>query len=138
MSDTLARNSYEEYEILAGNVINCAFRREACRCLKRCIDDCKDMSKEDIQKNMYEMAKAHLESHTFAAASIAEMEDILDRKTGFVKAMWCGDSACEDKIKDVTGGVKSRCIPFEEENLGDTCACCGRPAKHMVYWGKQY
>ena len=54
MSDTLARNSYEEYEILAGNVINCAFRRDACRCLKRCIEDCKDMSKEDIQKNIYD------------------------------------------------------------------------------------
>lgn len=54
MSDTLARNTYEEYEILAGNIIDCAFRREACRCLKKCIDECKDMSKDDIQKNIYD------------------------------------------------------------------------------------
>lgn len=52
--------------------------------------------------------------------------------------MWCGDSACEDKLKDATGGVKSRCIPFKEEHLSDVCVCCGKPAKHMVYWGRQY
>ena len=52
--------------------------------------------------------------------------------------MWCGDSACEDKLKDMTGGVKSRCIPFHEEHIADTCVCCGKPAKHMVFWGKQY
>ena len=51
---------------------------------------------------------------------------------------WCGDSACEDQLKDETGGVKSRCIPFEEEHLSDVCVCCGKPAKHMVFWGKQY
>lgn len=55
-----------------------------------------------------------------------------------IKAMWCGDSACEDKIKEDTGGVKSRCIPFEEEQLSDVCVCCGKPARHMVYWGRQY
>ena len=37
-----------------------------------------------------------------------------------------------------TGGVKSRCIPFEEEHISDVCACCGKPAKHMLYWGRQY
>ena len=52
--------------------------------------------------------------------------------------MWCGETACEEEIKEITGGVKSRCIPFVEENLGDTCACCGKPAKHMVIWGRQY
>ena len=56
---------------------------------------------------------------------------------GFVKAMWCGDEECEDKVKEITG-VGSRCIPLEQENLGDTCVCCGKPAKHMVYWGKAY
>ena len=52
--------------------------------------------------------------------------------------MWCGDSECEDKLKDVTGGVKSRCIPFEEENVSETCVCCGKKAKHLVVWGRQY
>ena len=56
---------------------------------------------------------------------------------GFIKAMWCGEEECEDKIKELTG-VGSRCIPFEQENLSDKCICCGKPAKCMVYWGKAY
>ena len=64
--------------------------------------------------------------------------DIAENRPGFIRAMWCGDSECEDKLKDVTGGVKSRCIPFEEENVSDTCVCCGKKAKHMVVWGRQY
>ena len=51
--------------------------------------------------------------------------------------MWCGDEACEDKVKEVTG-VGSRCIPLEQEHIDDKCVCCGKPAKCMVYWGKAY
>ena len=57
---------------------------------------------------------------------------------GYIRAMWCGDVECEDKIKDETGGVKSRCIPFIEDHLSDVCVCCGKPAKHLVIWGRQY
>ena len=63
--------------------------------------------------------------------------DIANNQSGFIKAMWCGDEACENKIKELTN-IKSRCIPFEEEHIGDTCVCCGKPAKHMLYWGRQY
>lgn len=56
---------------------------------------------------------------------------------GFAKTMWCGELACELKMKE-EAGVSSRCIPLEQEHLGDTCACCGKPAKHMVYWGVAY
>ena len=49
-----------------------------------------------------------------------------------------GEEACEDEIKAQTGGVTSRCIPMEEEPLSDVCVCCGKPAKHMVYWGRAY
>ncbi len=62
----------------------------------------------------------------------------LNEKQGYIKSMWCGDVECEDKLKDVTGGVKSRCIPFVEDKLSDVCVCCGKPAKKMVYWGKAY
>jgi prolyl-tRNA synthetase len=51
--------------------------------------------------------------------------------------MWCGDRACEDKIKEETGAT-SRCMPFEQEHITDRCVCCGKEAKHMVYWGKAY
>ncbi len=93
---------------------------------------------QDLHDALYQRALENLKSKTFVAKNYEEFLDIAENKLGFIKAMWCGDSACEDKIKDETGGVKSRCIPFEEEHLSDTCVCCGKPAKHMVYWGKQY
>ncbi len=93
---------------------------------------------QDIHNSMYERALKNTQEKTFTAASYDEFIDIAKNKPGFIKAMWCGDSECEDKLKDVTGGVKSRCIPFKEEHICDTCVCCGKPAKHMVYWGKQY
>ena len=58
-------------------------------------------------------------------------------KPGFIKAMWCGEIACEDKIKEVAGAT-SRCMPFEQEEKASTCVCCGKEAKAMVYWGKAY
>ena len=91
-----------------------------------------------VHDGMYEKALLNLKEKTFVARSHEEFLDLAENHPGFIKAMWCGDSACEDKLKDETGGVKSRCIPFEEEQLSDVCVCCGKPAKHMVYWGKQY
>ena len=87
---------------------------------------------------MYDRALQNTNEKTFTATSHEEFLETAANKPGFIKAMWCGDSACEDQLKDETGGVKSRCIPFEEEQLSDVCVCCGKPAKHMVFWGKQY
>lgn len=93
---------------------------------------------EAVHNGMYEKALKNMQEKTHTATSFEEFCDIAKNKPGFIKAMWCGDVACEDKIKDVTGGVKSRCIPFKEEHISDVCACCGKPAKHQVFWGKQY
>ena len=91
-----------------------------------------------MHNGLYERALKNLEEKTYTAATLEEFLETAENKPGFIKAMWCGDSACEDKLKDMTGGVKSRCIPFHEEHIADTCVCCGKPAKHMVFWGKQY
>ncbi len=91
-----------------------------------------------VHNAMYEKALKNMQEKTSVATNFEEFLDIAENKPGFIKAMWCGEKECEEKLKDVTGGVKSRCIPFEEEHLADTCVCCGKPAKHMVYWGKQY
>ena len=93
---------------------------------------------ETIQKDMYARAKAFLDSHIHTAATMDEMVKTAQEETGFIKAMWCGEEGCEEEIKDKTGGVTSRCIPEEQEKLSDVCVCCGKPAKHMVYWGKAY
>ena len=90
-----------------------------------------------MQTEMLERAKAHREEHTFTAHDYTEFKDIVENKPGFVKSMWCGDEACENMIKEETGAT-SRCMPFAQEHLADTCVCCGKPAKTMVYWGKAY
>ncbi|MGY0374589.1 proline--tRNA ligase [Clostridium sp. JNZ J1-5] len=92
---------------------------------------------DDIHNSMYEHAKNHREEKTYTAATLEEFKEIADDKPGFIKAMWCGDKACEEKLKEVIG-VTSRCIPFEQEKISDKCICCGKEAKHMVYWGKAY
>ena len=92
---------------------------------------------ETIQKDMLERARAHRDSHTYTATEWDEFVKTINEKPGFVKAMWCGCQECEDKIKEVTGAT-SRCMPFAQEQLSDKCICCGKPAKHMVYWGRAY
>ncbi len=92
---------------------------------------------EEIQGDMLERARKHRDAHTYVAAGYEEFKDVVEHKPGFVKAMWCGDRACEEKIKEETGAT-SRCMPFVQEKISDKCVCCGRPAKAMVYWGKAY
>ena len=92
---------------------------------------------DTIQSDMLERARAHRDSHTYVATTYDEFVKTINEKPGFVKAMWCGDQACEDKIKEDTAAT-SRCMPFAQENLSDKCVCCGKPAKKMVYWGRAY
>ena len=93
---------------------------------------------ETVHNELYTRALKNLEEKTSVAHDYDEFLDIAENHPGFIKAMWCGEAECEDKLKDVTGGVKSRCIPFVEDNISDKCVCCGKPAKHMVVWGRQY
>ena len=92
---------------------------------------------DTIQTEMLERARAHREAHTYVAATMEEFEKCFTEKAGFVKAMWCGNQECEDAIKEKLS-VTSRCMPFEQEHLSDTCVCCGKPATKMVYWGRAY
>ena len=90
-----------------------------------------------VHDGLYQKALARRESMTYTAASFDELKDIAQTRPGLIKAMWCGDEACEQKLKD-EAGVTSRCMPFEQEHLADTCVCCGRHADKMVVWGKAY
>ena len=92
---------------------------------------------ETIQKAMYDRALARRESLTFKAHNLDEMADILNKQPGFIHAMWCGDEACEEKIKEIKG-CKSRCILENKDLIDEKCVCCGKPAKHYVVWGIQY
>ena len=93
---------------------------------------------ETMQHDMLEKARAHRDSHTYDATTYEEFVETINNKPGFVRAMWCGDQACEDKIKEDLA-VTSRCMPFhDQEHISDVCVCCGKPAHKLVYWGKAY
>ena len=92
---------------------------------------------DNIQNNLYKTAKERMEKNTFTAMTYGEMQSLLNIRPCFVKAMWCGDEACELKVKEIRG-AKSRCILENEKPISDKCAICGKPAKHLVVWDVQY
>ncbi|MBQ3424905.1 MAG: proline--tRNA ligase [Clostridia bacterium] len=92
---------------------------------------------EKVQKGLYEKAKANLDEHTYPAFSLEEAKALQEKNGGFIKTMWCGDRECEMKMKE-QAGMTSRCIPTRQEHLSDVCPICGKPAKHMIYWGVAY
>ena len=91
----------------------------------------------EIHDSLYQKALANREANTHVAHDMAEMHAVADGGNGFYKTMWCGSLECELKMKEEIG-VTSRCMPLEQEHLGDTCVCCGRPAHRMIIWGKAY
>ena len=92
---------------------------------------------EALRKDLYQRALENREKRTWAATTMDEVKELAKANTGYIKTMWCGDLACEMKMKE-EAGLSSRCMPFEQEQLSDVCPCCGKPAKAMVYWGVAY
>ena len=93
---------------------------------------------DEVRDALYQKALENRERRTYTCRSLDEIREALEKNgDGFVKAMWCGDEACEDAVKEQTG-VGSRCIPLAQEQISDRCVCCGKPARHMVLWGKAY
>ena len=92
---------------------------------------------DSIHSNLLRKATESRDEKTYTAFDMDEFEKIINTTPGFIKAMWCGDRACEDAIKEKTGAT-SRCMPFDGEPVADKCVCCGKPAKTLVYWGKAY
>ncbi|MCR5234471.1 MAG: proline--tRNA ligase [Lachnospiraceae bacterium] len=125
-------------DIEAGKCVIC--RRDTREKTEVSLEELENKVKELLDKmqiEMLERAREHREKHTFVATDMVEFRRLFNEETGFVKAMWCGDQACEDAIKEELA-VTSRCMPFEQEKLSDVCVCCGKPAGKMVYWGKAY
>ena len=90
-----------------------------------------------VHDGLFAKAKKNLDEHIYPAYSLEEAKELQEKHGGFIKTMWCGEEACELKMKDVAG-MSSRCIPFHQEHLGDVCPICGKPAKKMIYWGVAY
>ena len=92
---------------------------------------------DEVQEALFQKALKNREEHTYTAHSLDEMKQIVAEHTGFVKSMWCGELACEEKVKE-EAGLSSRCMPLEQEDLGEVCPICGKPAKKMIVWGNAY
>ena len=92
---------------------------------------------EALAQSLYNRALENRENRTWSATTMDEVKALAESNNGYIKTMWCGDVACEEKMKE-EAGLSSRCMPFEQEHLSDVCPICGKPAKVMVYWGKAY
>ena len=92
---------------------------------------------DEIHENMFNECAKRVIDKTTVAKTLEEFSNNLNRNQGYIKAMWCGDEKCEEKIRELTG-AKSRCIPFKQEKVSDKCVCCGKPAEKLVVWGRQY
>ena len=92
---------------------------------------------DTIQENLYNNALKRRDELTYECHKLEEVEEIMNTKPGFIKAMWCGDEECELKMKEIKG-TKSRCILEDHEHIDDKCIVCGKPAKYLVVWGIQY
>ena len=88
-----------------------------------------------VQNNMFEIARTFRDEHTADVHNMEELEKQVNG--GYAKAMWCGEQTCEDEIKN-RFGASSRCMPFDQTPIGETCVCCGKPAKKVIYFAKAY
>lgn len=86
---------------------------------------------------LYQKAADNRQARTYSATTMEEVKELAGKENCFIKTMWCGELGCEEQMKE-QAGVSSRCMPFEQETIGDGCVCCGKPVTKMVVWGKAY
>jgi len=92
---------------------------------------------KDIQKNLLRKNQSFLRENTRTASSYGELKRVLEKRGGFVKASWCGDGKCEEKVKVETKAT-IRVIPFKQPKKLGKCVCCGKSAKYEVIFAQAY
>ena len=90
-----------------------------------------------VHNGLYEKALQNRQNRTFTATTFEEMKRLASEESGFVETMWCGNLACEMRVKE-EAGLTSRCMPDDQKQIGDVCPICGKPAKTSIIWGKAY
>ncbi|WP_435372916.1 His/Gly/Thr/Pro-type tRNA ligase C-terminal domain-containing protein [Allocoprobacillus halotolerans] len=91
---------------------------------------------DQVHDEMYQKALQFRDEHITNVSTYDEFKDVLNSKGGYVKMAWCGDEACEIKIKEDTAAT-SRCIDTDAKAEG-VCPICGKKAKHIVYFARAY
>jgi prolyl-tRNA synthetase len=115
-------------------------RRDTGEKLEVSLDEVETKVKEQLDalaKNLYARALENRKNRTYTCTTLEELKATAEKEQGFYKTMWCGDEACEIKLKEELE-ITSRCMPFEQESVSGVCPVCGKPAKTMIYWGKAY
>lgn len=92
---------------------------------------------EELNRRIYERAKTEMESRIYPRDNWDDFVRTMGDTPGFILAAWCGSEECEAKVKEETTAT-SRCMAEGEPEDGSLCVVCGKPARHMVYWGKAY
>jgi prolyl-tRNA synthetase len=94
---------------------------------------------DEIQAQLFHEAETFLQTNSRDAESPEEFENIIENKRGFVRALWCGDQACEDRIKERTMAT-IRVIPFGHEHgeRKGRCVSCGRDADTLAWFARSY
>ena len=93
---------------------------------------------DEVNHNMYAMAKKNLEDNSFTAETWEQVKEVLERNNGgFVKTKWCGSLDCELAMKEKVG-VSSRCMPLEQSGTEGVCPICGKKCTTDIYWGVAY
>ena len=120
------------------NGVATVFRRDTCEkstmALETLAEDLHGLM-DDIQQGLYDQAKAYRDAHITTVHTMEELGKAVEN--GFAKAMWCGDRACEDAIKEKFN-ASSRNMPFDQTPIEDHCVCCGKPATKLIYFAKAY
>lgn len=92
---------------------------------------------QHIHDDMYQRAQISVLDNTRSVTDYQEFKKIIEKDSGYVRMMWCGDQACEDQVKADTTAT-ARCMPFDQTPIGKTCPVCGKEAKYLVYYAKAY
>ncbi|HHX30028.1 MAG TPA: proline--tRNA ligase, partial [Clostridiaceae bacterium] len=92
---------------------------------------------EELNRRIYERAKTEMESRIYPRDNWDDFVRTMGDTPGFILAAWCGSEDCEARVKEETTAT-SRCMAEGEPEDGSLCVVCGKPARHMVYWGKAY
>ena len=84
---------------------------------------------------MYRKAKELLDNNLYSVDDYSVFKEMIDNG-GFVKASWCGNMECEEKIKEETGS-DIRVIPFDQDTLS-ACIYCRKEGKYTVFFARGY
>ncbi len=92
---------------------------------------------QEIQTGLLKKAKDLLSQMTQQAGDFTTFKGVLEKRGGFVRACWCGDSTCEVAIKEETGAT-IRTLPLKEEQVFSSCVRCDKTATKVAYFAKSY